>query len=46
MVADIPIKFGTTAIFYGKNKYIPYDNVIQTIIDMNDQTQKCPVDME
>lgn len=43
-IADIPISFKNTLISYRANRHIAYDTVIQTIIDMNTQTQMSPVE--
>ena len=42
-LSDIPIRFKTTYIWYDDNEHISYQDVIQTIVDMNKTTQKSPI---
>jgi hypothetical protein len=43
-IKDIPITFGTTFIAYKKNPHISYRRVLQTIVDVNEETQRSPAD--
>ena len=43
LVSHIPITFNTTAIYYSENKHFSYDEIVQIIVEMNDQTQQSPL---
>ena len=43
LVANIPIKFMNTYFDYDENDHFSYNDIIQIIADMNEQTQKSPI---
>jgi hypothetical protein len=43
-LSDIPISFKSTHIWYEPNTHIDYGKVLGCIIEMNDETQKSPLD--
>ena len=43
MIADIPIDFKNTWIWYRHNRHITYDEIIDIIVSVNKKTQTSPV---